>query len=80
MKIIYYKSVLCPRCSPTNHLIGRLKREHPEIEIEEVEVLTNLSRAMADRIYTLPTLVVGAQRFTSAPPPQVIEAALAGES
>ncbi len=67
MKIIYYKSLLCPRCIPTNRLIGKIKREHPEIEIEEVEVLTNLSRAMADGIHMLPTLVVCTQRFTSAP-------------
>ncbi len=80
MKIIYYKSLICPRCIPTNRLIGRLKREHPEIEIEEVEMLTNFSRAIADGIHMLPTLVIGAQRFTSAPPMQAIEALLAAES
>ena len=67
MKIIYYKSLLCPRCIPTNRLITRLKREHPEIEIEEVEVLTNLGRALQDGVRTLPTVVAGAQHFTHAP-------------
>ncbi len=77
MKIIYYKSLICPRCIPTNRLIGRLRREHPEIEIEEVEVLTNLSRALADGVHTLPTFVVGTQRFTSAPSMQMLTAAFA---
>ncbi len=67
MKITYYKSLLCPRCIPTNRLVARLRREHPEIEIEEVEVLTNLSRAMADGIHMLPTLIVGSHRFTTTP-------------
>lgn len=80
MKIIYYKSLICPRCIPTNRLIGRLRREHPEIEIEEVEMLTNFARAIADGVHMLPTLIIGKQRFTSAPSMQVIEAALAAES
>lgn len=67
MKITYYKSLICPRCIPTNRLIARVKREHPEIEIEEVEVLTNLSRALADGVHMLPTLVAGSRRWTHAP-------------
>lgn len=67
MKIIYYKSRLCPRCIPTNRLIARLEREHPEIEIEEVEVLTNLSRALAAGVHMLPTLIAGTRRFTGTP-------------
>lgn len=68
MKIIYYKSRLCPKCIPTNRLVAHLRREHPEIEIEEIEVLTNLPRALSDRVLMLPTLIVGDQRFHHAPP------------
>ena len=67
MKIIYYKSLICPRCIPTNRLMARLRREHPEIEIEEIEVLTNLPRAMRDGVAMLPTLIVGERRFHHAP-------------
>ncbi len=77
MKIISYKSLICPRCIPTNRLIARLKREHPEIEVQEVEVLAHLSRALEDGVHMLPTLIIGAQRFTAAPEMQVIEAVLA---
>ena len=68
MKIIYYKSLICPRCIPTNRLLARLRREQPDVEIEEVEVLTNLSRAMRDNVMSLPTLIVGEQRYHYAPP------------
>ncbi len=67
MKIVYYKSLICPRCISTNRLIARVRRDHPEIEIEEIEVLTNLPRALRDGVMMLPTLIVGAQRFHHAP-------------
>ena len=68
MKIIYYKSLVCPRCMPTNRLMARLRREHPEIEIEEIEVLSHLSRALNDGVMMLPTLIVGEKRYHYAPP------------
>ena len=68
MKIIYYKSLVCPRCIPTNRLMARVHREHPEIEIEEIEVLTNLARALHDGVMMLPTLIVGDKRYHHVPP------------
>ncbi len=67
MKIIYFKSLICPRCIPTNRLLARVRREHPEIEIEEIEVLTNLGRAKRDGVMMLPTLIAGTRRFHHAP-------------
>ncbi len=75
-KIIYYKSRLCPRCIPTNRLIARVRREHPEIEIEEIEVLTNPPRALRDGVAMLPTLIVGDQRFHHAPTLEQLQTAL----
>jgi hypothetical protein len=68
MKIVYYKSLVCPRCIPTNRLIARVRDEHPEIEVEEIEVLTNVPRALRDRVMMLPTLIVGDKRFHHALP------------
>jgi glutaredoxin len=76
MKIVYYKSLVCPRCIPTNRLIAQLQREHPEIEVEQVELLTHLSRARRDGVMTLPTLIVGERRFTRAPRLEELLAAL----
>jgi hypothetical protein len=57
----------------------RLRREHPEIEIEEIEVLTHLSRALQENVHTLPTLVAGTTRFYHAPPMHELLTALQAE-
>ncbi len=80
MKIIYYKSRLCPKCIPTDRLVARLRREHPEIEIEEIEVLTNLPRALREGVAMLPTLIVGNQRFHHAPTSDQLWAAFSSGS
>ena len=67
MKVVYYKSIVCPRCIPTNRLIKRLKQTHPEIEVEEIEILTHMSRARQDGVRHVPTIIVGDQRFYTAP-------------
>jgi hypothetical protein len=67
MKITYYKSLVCPRCIPTGRLIARVRREHPEIQVEEIEVLTNLPRALHDGVMMIPTIVIGDKRFNHAP-------------
>ncbi len=67
MKIVNYKSLIFPRCIPTNRLIARLRRGQPEIEIEEVELLTNLSRAINDGVKMLPTLIVAGRQYHHAP-------------
>jgi hypothetical protein len=78
MKIVYYKSLVCPRCISTNRLIARVRREHPEIEIEEIEVLANLSRALHDGVMMIPTLIVGKKRYQHAPPLDELLAARSG--
>lgn len=77
MKITYYKSLLCPRCIPTNRLVARLRLEHPEIEVEEIEILTNMPRALRDGVAMLPTLIAGEQRFHHAPSLDTLQSALA---
>lgn len=67
MKVIYYKSILCPKCFPTNRLIKQLKREHPEISVEEIEIITHLSRAREEGVNHVPTIIVGEERFYTAP-------------
>jgi len=76
MKITYYKSIICPRCIPTNRLIKQLKKEHPEIEVEEIEILTHMSRARQDDVHHVPTLIAGDKRFFNAPAMDDLLAAL----
>ena len=67
-KVTYYKSIICPRCIPTNRLIKRLKKAHPEIEVEEVEVLRHIGRAREEGIQGIPTIIVGPHRLYQAIP------------
>jgi len=67
MKVIYYKSIICPRCIPTNRLIKQLKQAHPEIEVEEIEIITHMSRARQDDVHHVPTIIAGDRRFYKAP-------------
>ena len=67
MKVVYYKSIICPKCIPTNRLIRRLKQTHPEIEVEEIEIITHMSRAKQDGVRHVPTIIAGPKRFYAAP-------------
>lgn len=79
MKLVYFKSAICPRCIPTNRLIAQLRKEYPEIEIEQVEVLTHFARARHEGVRTLPTLIAGKTRFYAAPRMEELVAALQAE-
>jgi len=67
MKVTYYKSIICPKCIPTNRLIKQLKREHPHIPVEEIEIITHMSRAKKEGVNHVPTIIVGEKRFYTAP-------------
>ncbi|MEZ4669232.1 MAG: hypothetical protein R3E39_15100 [Anaerolineae bacterium] len=75
-KIIYYKSVICPRCIATNRRLSELKAAQPEVEIETIEVLTQPGRALNDGVLMLPTIIIGDQRWHHAPSLAELHAAL----
>ena len=79
MKIVYYKSAVCPRCIPTNRFLKRLKREHPGVEIEEVEVLTRIGRARKAGIMSIPVIEMGSRRYHGVPPREDVLRFLSGE-
>ena len=68
MKITYYKSVICPRCIPTSRFLKNLKKEYPEVEIEEIEVLKNMKAAKQAGIHSIPVIEIGNKRYTKVPP------------
>lgn len=80
MKIIYYKSVVCPRCIPTGRFVAQLRQAYPEIEVEEVEVLTNLPRMLRDGVLMLPTIIAGPNRFHHTPRMEELLTALEADS
>ena len=67
-KIVYYKSLVCPRCIPTNRMLKRFRQAHPEVEIEEIEILKHPAKAREAGIRQIPTLIIGPHRLTRAVP------------
>ena len=67
-KIVYYKSLLCPRCIPTTKMLKAFRQRYPEVEIEEVEVIAHPGQARAAGVRQVPTIVVGSRRINHAMP------------
>ncbi len=65
-QVTFYQSIVCPRCQMTKVLLARALREHPDVEVTRVEFLTNMARAKADGISSIPALVSEGRRLTGA--------------
>jgi predicted DsbA family dithiol-disulfide isomerase len=64
MKVEFYRTLLCPRCLLVAHELKRLQREFPHLEIETIEVATNLVRVREAKVRTVPALKVGDAMLT----------------
>jgi len=73
-RIVYFKSVVCPRCIPTNRMLKQFRERYPDVEIEEIEVLKHPKRAREARIGGIPTLIIGPHRLTRAVPVEQLAA------
>jgi len=56
MKIVFYKTFLCPRCLLAGRALARLRREYPNLEIETVEITREPLRARQDGIRMVPAI------------------------
>jgi len=63
-KITFYHSMICPRCHMARMSLSKLQSEFPDVEVERVEYLTNLSRARGDGVWTIPSLVAGERKLS----------------
>lgn len=59
MDIIFYRSRLCPRCFLVKRQLLTICKEHPQFQIEEVEILASPLRAFKDGVKMVPALKVG---------------------
>ncbi|WP_028584315.1 thioredoxin family protein [Desulfogranum mediterraneum] len=57
MHIHFFKSFLCPRCRRTERLLREISRDHPEITIQAVDLLSHPLLALRHRVLMIPTLV-----------------------
>ena len=59
MHLLFYKSALCPRCAQARKSLYALASTHPEISIEEVDILSAPLRTWRDGIRMIPALKDG---------------------
>jgi len=66
-ELIYYKSRICPKCIPTSRFLKKLKEEHPEIIVREVEILFHMKAAKEAKIHSIPVIEAAGKRFYNVP-------------
>lgn len=59
MRIVFYKSVLCPRCHLAKRHLLAACATHPDVQIEEVELMKSPLRALREGIKMVPALQIG---------------------
>jgi hypothetical protein len=64
INVVFYHSVICPRCHFTGHMLRNALRKHPDIEVTKVEFLKNARRARNDGVRSIPSLVAQGRSLT----------------
>ncbi|HIJ91530.1 MAG: thioredoxin family protein [Desulfobulbaceae bacterium] len=59
MKIELYRTILCPRCLLVSRALQKIVAHSPHLELETIEVATNLMRTRKAGIKTVPTIKIG---------------------
>ena len=63
-RVVFYHSVICPRCHVSNMLLRRALQRHPDVEMTKVEILTNRERARKDGVRSFPALAAEGRTLT----------------
>jgi len=58
MKIELYRTILCPRCLYVSRALKKIAASSPSLEIETIEVATNLTRSRQAGIKTVPAIKI----------------------
>lgn len=64
MKIELYRTVLCPRCLLVSRTLKKITAHSPHLELEVIEVATNLTRTRQAGIKTVPAIKIGSDVLT----------------
>lgn len=58
MIVTLYKSSLCPRCYLAKKHLHDLKKEFPEMEIKEIDIVTSPGKVLSAGIKMIPAIVI----------------------
>ena len=64
MKIELYRTILCPRCLYVSRTLKKIVADSPNLELETIEVATNLARSRQAGIKTVPAIRIGNDLLT----------------
>lgn len=64
MKIELYRTILCPRCLYVSRTLQKIVAGSPNLELETIEVATNLTRSRQAGIKTVPAIRIGEDLLT----------------
>jgi glutaredoxin len=64
MKIELYRTIFCPRCLYVSRALKKIVADSPQIELETIEVATNLTRTRQAGVTTVPTIRIGNHTLT----------------
>ena len=64
MKIELYRTILCPRCLYVSRALKKIVASSPHLELETIEVATNLTRTRQAGIKTVPAIRIGNDTLT----------------
>lgn len=59
MKVEFYKTSVCPRCILAVRELHKVLQDKPDIELETIEIGTNVYRAWKEGIRLFPALKIG---------------------
>ena len=64
IEVLFYNSIVCPRCQISKLVLASVLKEFPEITIKPVEFLKNIKAAKDQGIKTIPSLLYGDRKFS----------------
>ncbi|MFH1019009.1 MAG: hypothetical protein V1782_00140 [Pseudomonadota bacterium] len=59
MRIELYRTILCPRCLYVSRILKKIVAGSPSLELETIEVATNLTRSRQAGITSVPAIKIG---------------------
>lgn len=64
LKIVFYHSIVCPRCLLVGRILQKLQQEYPELVVEKVEVTSRPLESLRQGIRMIPTLAADGRRLS----------------
>lgn len=62
VQVELYKSAICPRCMYVAKVLRDIQKKHPQIEIEAIDIATNMGRMRRAGVVVFPAIKIGSKQ------------------